>query len=240
MWFAQSAHRLSLGRITLESRQGESLCQLGIPLFPIKSNIYRLCYDRASICFGQGAHDETLDWLQKGLALAEQMGSQSDIIRRQNDMGFVHYTRGAHDQALEWYRNGLTLAEEMDDRAEMARASRGIADVRRAQASYEQAQIQQARDAGRTQAPNEPAALAKTQEILDRLLAQRGQAEKPDKEEAPEPTAPDAQTSHGQTTDQAPGKLTALEKVREIVDRLLSKPNEGKDLPGDEKTSEIE
>ena len=57
-------------------------------------------------------YDRALEFSEKGLAIAIEIGDMSEVAKSYHQIGMVHQKRGDYDQAFEYHQKALAIAEQ--------------------------------------------------------------------------------------------------------------------------------
>jgi CHAT domain-containing protein/ketosteroid isomerase-like protein len=89
--------------------------------------------------YAQNDNARALEYLQKALQLAREIGDKDRIARSLNGIGLVFSRQGNNTQALLYYQDSVKLFEELGDKVRYAGALSNIALILHAQGDYAQA-----------------------------------------------------------------------------------------------------
>ncbi|MFX1508637.1 MAG: tetratricopeptide repeat protein, partial [Promethearchaeota archaeon] len=78
------------------------------------------------ICVNKGEYDQALNYLQKSLAMFEELGLKSSVVKSLNNIGQIYWRKGDLRQALENYKMSLTRSEELGNNQFIAGISLNI------------------------------------------------------------------------------------------------------------------
>ncbi len=79
-----------------------------------------LLHNFGNIVQNRGEYDKALEYYERSLKIAEELGDRSGVAQSLHQIGMIHQERGEYDKALEYYDRSLKIKEELGNRSGVA------------------------------------------------------------------------------------------------------------------------
>ncbi|MGH9752611.1 MAG: tetratricopeptide repeat protein, partial [Blastocatellia bacterium] len=99
----------------------------------------RLMHNLGVLQQGRGNYEEALDYYQRSLKIAEEIGDVESVAGSLHQIGWVQQERGNYEAALDYYQRSLKIKEEIGDVAGVASSLHNIGMVQQDRGNYEEA-----------------------------------------------------------------------------------------------------